>query len=334
MTIGINPLVDFAFKLMLGSPGHERVTIHFLNAVLSENAKITSVELQNPIVGPAFENDKWVVLDILATDEQGRKFNIEMQTSIPIGLRQRLAFYDSRLYASQMREGDQYHELRPAIVICVLSKPLLLDGEDLHTDFRLRDKTGLPLTDDLQIHLLELTKLKKTRENIANGTPAENWAFFLINAATMTVKEVRELFSAPEFVEAAGVLEVIKDNPEQLDNYISRMKYEKDAAWRLEAGRIAARAEGLAEGRAEGLAEGRAEGRIEGRAEGLAEGLAQGRAEAGKAAELIGRIITVQEILGVQTHSHDQLWTLALPELTQLAEQLRSQVLARMDRGK
>lgn len=170
MPLGISPLVDFAFKLMLSSHGHERVTIHFLNAILGELAKIASVEIQNPLVGPNYDGDKWVILDILAKDERGRKFNIEMQTSIPAGLRQRLAFYDARLYVEQMREGDRYHELRPAIVICVLDKTLIKESSQMHSDFRLRNNVGDVLTDDLQVHLLELTKLSVTRENLAMAT--------------------------------------------------------------------------------------------------------------------------------------------------------------------
>ena len=53
--IGISPLVDFAFKLMLASRGHERVTIHFLNAILGEKVRIVSIEIENPYVGPNFE---------------------------------------------------------------------------------------------------------------------------------------------------------------------------------------------------------------------------------------------------------------------------------------
>ena len=64
------------------------------------------IKILNPFVGPNYEGDKWLVLDILAVDEQGRRFNVEMQTSIPAGLRQRLAYYDARLYVEQMREGD------------------------------------------------------------------------------------------------------------------------------------------------------------------------------------------------------------------------------------
>ena len=99
--------------------------------------------------------------------------------------------------------------------------------------------------------------------------------------------EVRELFPEPEFAEAAGVLEVISNNPEQIDNYISRLKYQLDDVWRLESTR------------SEALNEGRQEGRLEGRIEGLKEGEQKG--------ELIGRIETLQEILGLAKPTRDEL---------------------------
>jgi hypothetical protein len=48
--IGINPTVDFAFKMLLGSPDHPAVTLHFINAILGGNPGIAEVTILNPIV--------------------------------------------------------------------------------------------------------------------------------------------------------------------------------------------------------------------------------------------------------------------------------------------
>lgn len=216
-----------------------------------------------------------------------------------------------------MREGDRYHELRPAIVICVLDKTLLKESPRLHTDFRLRDEHGNVLTDDLQVHLLELTKLTVTRENLAGATREEQWAYFLSNAKTLTLEEIRDLFPEPEFVEAAGVLEVIKSTPEQMDNYISRLKYQLDEVSRMESARMEARMEAPNEGRLQGLIEGRTEGRLEGLQEGEKRGA------------LIGRIETFQEILGIAEPSREELSRYDLPQLNELCEQLRQRVRVR-----
>ena len=82
------------------------------------------------------------MLDVLATDEHGRKLNIEMQTSLPLELKQRLAYYASSLYVGQLKEGDKYVELRPAISICVLTQALFSKQRDLHLDFASGNEQG------------------------------------------------------------------------------------------------------------------------------------------------------------------------------------------------
>ena len=178
MAIGISPTVDFAFKLMLGSPDHFRVTMHFLNAILGGEPKITHVEFLNPFQGKNYEEDKLSILDILAIDEHRRRLNVEMQSSVTTELAQRITFYNARSYVNQLTEGSLYTELRSSISICVLTNPLILSSSELHLDFRMREKSGLTLTDDLQIHLLQLTNLRVTRENLATASAVERWAFF------------------------------------------------------------------------------------------------------------------------------------------------------------
>jgi len=63
MAIGISPLVDFAFKLVLGSPEHSGITIHFLNSILVGQPKITQVKILNPFLGKEFDDDKLSILD-------------------------------------------------------------------------------------------------------------------------------------------------------------------------------------------------------------------------------------------------------------------------------
>ena len=152
MTLGIRPTVDFAFKLMLGSPEHTAVTVHFLNAVLNTTPPITNVQILNPILGKETDDSKLLVLDVRAEDASGRQFNIEMQASLVAGLADRLAYYASSLYVSQLSEGETYPSLRPAITICVLEQSLFPLVPRLHLDFQLRATDGLLLTENLQVH--------------------------------------------------------------------------------------------------------------------------------------------------------------------------------------
>ena len=168
-------------------------------------------------------------------------------------------------------------------------------------------------SDDLQIHTLELTKLRVERENLRRTTPAERWAYFLLHAETMSGAEVQELLREPEFVEAAGVLEMINQTPAQLQAYRARRKFQMDEIARLDY----ARSEGLEEGEQKGRQEGEQKGRQEGRQEGLEKG------------ELIGQIGVLQSIFGVSTPTREELLVSNIPELTAIVRQLQQQLTRR-----
>ena len=156
-------------------------------------------------------------------------------------------------------------------------------------------------SDDLQIHTLELTKLRVERENLRRTTPAERWAYFLLHAETMSGAEVQELLREPEFVEAAGVLEMINQTPEQLQAYRARRKFQMDEIARLDY----ARSEGLEEGEQKGLEKGLEKG------------------------ELIGQIGVLQSIFGVSTPTREELLVSNIPELTAIVRQLQQQLTRR-----
>ena len=313
MTLGIRPTVDFAFKLLLGSPEHTAITVHFLNAVLQCTPRIERVEILNPILSPETDDDKLAILDVLAMDESGRQFNIEMQTSLPAGLSQRLVYYASSLYVNQLGEGESYVSLRPAISICVLEKPLLTDTDDLHSDFRLRSPDGRLFTDDLQIHLVELSKSQATEHNIEEVSHLERWSYFMLNAHRYSAEELRKLLPEPEFTEAIGVLEMIARQPDQRLAYDARLKFQRDEAARIEF----ARQEGEQIGREKGREKGREEGREEGEQIGREKG------------ELIGKIHILEELLAISLSEGHTLASLEKADLASRLEDLQQQLRAR-----
>ena len=295
MAIGIDPTVDYAFKLMLGSPRHPAITLHFLNAILSPEIQITEVEILNPILGKEDEIDKLSILDVAARDSTGRLFDIEMQTSLPAGLSQRLAYYTASLYVGQISQGDDYTVLRPAIGICVLDAILFRHSPQIHNDFRLRSRQGgFDLTNGLQIHLLELPKYKLPSDNRIITDPVEAWLYLFRRGSEMTTQDIKRRFSSPAFAEVAEILEMIQRTPNQRSQYELRLKAQRDDRARLQQ----ARAEGEELGRAEGKAEGK----------------------------LIGRIETLNGLLGMQLCPLDGL---SVDELLSIADDLQRQLRER-----
>jgi predicted transposase/invertase (TIGR01784 family) len=287
MALGIDPKVDFAFKLVFGSPQHTRVTIHFVNAVLGLPQPITWVEILNPIQGKDFSEDKLVVLDVLAADDQGRRFNIEMQTTLPLALPKRLTYYNCLNYVRQLGSGAPYHALRPAVSICVLDQVLFAELEEYHLSFRLRcDQRALVFSEDLVFHTLELPKFALPSHNIEAVRalpPLEKWLYFLRRAEELEAVELAAMLVDEPFVEATGVLDMISQSPEERLLYEARMKFLHDEQARL----LAAREEGLTTG----LAKGREEGREE--------GLCTGR--------LVGKIQLLQQLVGERESSVEEL---------------------------
>ena len=330
MIIGIFPTVDLAFKLMLGSPDHTAITVHFLNAVLGGSPRICQATILNPFLGKTTEGDKLSILDIKARDDAGRYINIEMQTSLAAGLSQRLAYYASRLYVDQLGEGQAYNSLCPAISICVLQATMFPQIPRFHLDFRFRERSGDLLTDDLQVHLIELPKSRVPVHNIQEASPLERWAFLFLNAHRIDTDELRRLIPDPEIDEALGVLEMISRTPETRELYEARLKAQRDAEARLEyalnEGLAKGLAQGLEQGLAQGLEQGLEQGRLQGIQQGLEQGREQGRAEGQAVGEQIGHIRLIQRLLKIEQTPSGELSTLSSEELTARIEALERQL--------
>lgn len=249
MALGIKLTVDFAFKRVLGSPDHSRVTIHFLNAVLNGNPRIAQVEFLNPEFHASCDTDKRPVLDVRVRDEHGRQLNIEMQSTTAAGLHKRLAYYAARLHATTLNEGIPYSMLNPSI------------------------------------------------DNIHGADALAKWAYFLQFAHQLTKEDVARRLVEPEFIEAAGVLEMISQTPEERRLYEAREKALRDEM----SGRIDARNEGREEGRIEGITEGFALGAV------------------------VERVRVWQELLHLTVQSTTELSALTLDELHDLATSLERQ---------
>jgi flagellar biosynthesis/type III secretory pathway protein FliH len=144
---------------------------------------------------------------------------------------------------------------------------------------------------------LQLDNLRVTAENVYHALPGERWAYFLQNADKLTPEDIRRLFPDEEIAEAAGVLEMISQTPEQLMLYNARLKFQRDAEARLQ------------KAREDGIREGEARGRQEG--------------------FLAGRIVLLQELLGIRPSTPEELVGYNDTQLHDMAEQLQRQLRSR-----
>jgi predicted transposase/invertase (TIGR01784 family) len=259
MRIEIDPTVDFACKLLLGNPEFPDITIHFLNAILRLPEPIVSVEIVNPIVWKEFEADKLSILDILAIDNADRRLNVEVQRTKSSWLPQRLTYYSATQLVDQIGDGDSYRKLRPSSGICILNSVHFSQLAEYHNEFRLRTRSGLELTNCLEIHLLELPKYAPLDDNAMIVDPRDQWMYFFRRANGSSVDDLLDRLPYPVFERAVGVLEMISRTPDQRRHYDARLKWELDENTRIQT----AFEEGEARGKIEGEARGEARVRIE-----------------------------------------------------------------------
>lgn len=103
--------------------------------------------------------DKQSIFDIWAKTAEGKLINVEMQLFNKYDIEKRTLYYWSKRYSSQLQEGQRYDELKKCVTINILNYECL-PNDLYHSVFHLKeDRSGIALTDDIEIHFIELPKL-------------------------------------------------------------------------------------------------------------------------------------------------------------------------------
>ena len=256
---------DVLFKLIFGVEKHRRILVCLLNALLQLEgpSAISSVEILNPYNERKYPGDKLSILDVKARDERGLLYNVEMQVSVPDIWSQRVLYYASCLYTSQMEKGTGYQRLCRTISISLLDEILFPEYEELHNTYRFRnDLTSDELAGDLiELHFIELAKFDKDKPR-SLSTRFEKWLHTLRFAELYregTMSLPKELLEEEGIREALEAMCTANADPEVREMMLSREIFLRD----MLTGRICAREEGRKEGREEGRKEGREEGQKE-----------------------------------------------------------------------
>ncbi|WP_081949494.1 Rpn family recombination-promoting nuclease/putative transposase [Paenibacillus durus] len=237
---------DFIFKKIFGSENNKDVLLAFLNSTFLEAGEppLTEITLMNPFTDKDDPTEKQSILDIKARTTEGKLINIEMQLFNPYNMEKRRLFYWSEMYYHQIQKGDNYNLLKKCVTINILNYSCLLNDR-YHNIFHLReDHTGIPLIDDIEIHVMELTKLEEHAVPVSGGLV--NWLLFLkgvdkLNWEALTMNE-------PMLKKAMDTLEFLSQDTATRLEYEARLKYLRDEVSRMEG----AKAEGIALGEAVG----------------------------------------------------------------------------------
>src|SRR5947208_3148738 len=138
MIPGIDPKVDYVFKKLFGTAASAPLLLNLVNAVLkpSPDQRLVAVEVIDPFNDKETPDDKLSIVDIKARDQLGRLYNIEMQMQGSPAYPDRALYYWAVLYGQQLREGQDYSELRTTISISILNDVLFPQVPDYHLEFQ------------------------------------------------------------------------------------------------------------------------------------------------------------------------------------------------------
>ncbi len=251
---------DVFHHIFDGSPDEEGGNSLFdlVNSVL-RNAKmntVTKLVVKNPNLLKRRRGQKSMILDLLAEDEEGVVYDIEIQKRNRPGFWDRIFAYGDRLRAEQLNTGDDYDSLRRVVVIAFVTFAIR-DDENIDFDvYRETSQYDPTVTYDgkTTIFIRIPTKKGQTSSRIEDFG-LKVWLKMFGYPKLTTEEDLRGLEKAYPIVRGA--------RKKMLDFF---GVFGGQEVRRIELAL------------AEGISEGKIEGKIEGISEGKTEGISEGKA--------------------------------------------------------
>lgn len=269
-TFLMKPKVDFCFKELMEDAEIRRGFISALLGVKPED--IEETELLPTHLRREHKEDKLGILDIRVFIRDRRKgenhsSNGKSQMDLEIQLApfplwpERSVFYLAKMFTGEIKKGESYDMLQKCIHVGILDFFLFPEDEEFYSRFHLwEDDRRRMYTDKLEIHILELPKLK---EREYPETELLNWARFF-NAEHK--EEFEMAAEANSYIERAyGKLAQLSADEMKRLEYEAREKAIRDHNYLMKYN--------LEQGMKKGLEEGHKSGLEKGRKEGMAQGL-------------------------------------------------------------
>ena len=281
----LSPKLDVIFQALFGEVGSERITKRFLEAILDK--KLEEVDLSRNIVLRR-ENleDKMGVLDVFVKINQEEYCNVEMQIIEKDKLIERILYYWSRIYGRNLKSSQDYIELKKTIGVLIVNFEIKkLKELGYHSKWKIieEEKRKLILTEDLEIHIIEIPKIYNIKEK-EQEEELVKWINFIENPESKKVEEYMK--ENKELKEAKEKLEVMSEDEKMQILAELRLKAIRDEK--------AVERFGYNQGMENGIEKGIKQGKKAGKIEGIKE-MAKKMKEEGIDIETIQKITNLTE---------------------------------------
>ena len=296
---------DWAMKRLLRDKANFGALEGLLTTLLGEKIKIQ--KLLESESNQETEYEKQNRVDILAENDKGQLFLIEVQNNSEYAYFQRMLFGTSKLVTEYIERGKNYDNIKKVYSVNIVyfslgsGKDYVYHGK---TEFR-----GIHDGDILQLSPFQKQKfsvsevselypeyyiLKVNDFNKVAKTHLEEWIYYL------NTGDLPDSATAPGLDVVREKLRLQTMTKAELNSYYRHLDniviLQNNIITEREEGRL----EGIEEGRAKGRAEGIAEGIAKGRAEGIAEGRVEERRATARNLKALGvPIATIAEATGL-----------------------------------
>ena len=249
------PTVDFCFKELMQN---SKVRQGFIAALLGKDPE----EIRETTILPTstrqeYEDDKLGILDVAVSLQDGTKLDLEMQVLNFAYWTNRILFYLSKMYTAQLKKGDPYDNLKKCIHVSVLDFIHFPEDKRCYHKISFCDvKTGIPYTDLMELHILELRKLP---EKAWNEEGVIRWMRFFNGKKK---EDFEEMAKTDQYMaEAFSELEKLSADERKRLEYEAREKAVRDYN-SLMGGELRRGLErGIEEGKKQGIEQGIEQGR-------------------------------------------------------------------------
>jgi len=193
----INRLNDALMKFVFADNERKHITLSLINSVfeLEGTPPLVDFSFRDREISPNNSEGKESQLDILGSSSDGTVVNVEVQVNPLKSMGERSLFYWSRLY-NQLRKGKPYGKLPRTVCINLLAFNLFTEdalSADWHSCFAVVNKKRPEhlLTEDLEIHFLELPKWERQRRRTDEFTAMDKWlAYFSRSTSPEQLEEL------------------------------------------------------------------------------------------------------------------------------------------------
>ena len=226
---------DYAFKRVFGVEENKDVLQDLLKCILDiQPEDIAGLELLDKELHKDLISDKTGVLDVKLRLKNNTIIDIEIQNRWNSEFVQRTIFYWAKMYTENLKTSEVYTKLPKCITINIVGEGFDLNNL-IHSDYNVIEKQiNDRLSDELEIHFLNLAKVKEQQESFEQDEKKKklyNWLKFIKTDNPEVRKMLAE--SSEMMAKANETIEVMEMSPKEKWLYENRMKYEHDkASWK------------------------------------------------------------------------------------------------------